>query len=97
MHPHAVVIVGYGTENDVDYWLVKNSWGKLWGNKGNIKIKRGVHMCGIGRHQVVVSCQKATPQGNLILYFSLYINYINYLIPYCFLLFGSDLSLISLI
>ena len=65
VHPHAVVIVGYGSENGVDYWLVKNSWGKWWGNQGLVKIQRGVSMCDIGRHQVVVSCQAATPQGNL--------------------------------
>lgn len=23
---HAVIIVGYGTENDTDYWLIRNSW-----------------------------------------------------------------------
>ncbi|CAF3796512.1 unnamed protein product [Rotaria sordida] len=35
---HAITIVGYGTENGKDYWLVRNSWGSNWGLNGYFKI-----------------------------------------------------------
>ena len=38
---HAVTIVGYGNENGMDYWLIKNSWGQTWGENGYMKILRG--------------------------------------------------------
>ncbi|KAJ0795435.1 putative zingipain [Helianthus annuus] len=39
---HDVVVVGYGTEAGKNYWLVRNSWGAEWGEKGYVKIERNV-------------------------------------------------------
>ncbi|KAI3495352.1 hypothetical protein L1887_37675 [Cichorium endivia] len=49
---HAITAVGYGTTTDgTKYWLMKNSWGVSWGEKGYIRIKRDVlakeGLCGI--------------------------------------------------
>jgi cathepsin B len=44
---HAIKIIGYGTENGADYWLVQNSWTTTWGDGGYFKIARGVDECGI--------------------------------------------------
>ena len=46
---HAVTMVGYGHDDsqDKDYWIVKNSWGKNWGEDGYFRIRRGNGTCGI--------------------------------------------------
>lgn len=47
MGGHAVKIIGWGTENGTDYWLIANSWNTEWGLNGFFKIRRGTNECGI--------------------------------------------------
>lgn len=41
-HSHSVLAVGYAS----DYWKIKNSWGKSWGEHGFVRVKRGGSNCG---------------------------------------------------
>ncbi|XP_069801219.1 dipeptidyl peptidase 1 isoform X1 [Dendropsophus ebraccatus] len=46
---HAVLLVGYGMDSTSGekYWIVKNSWGESWGEKGYFRIRRGFNECAI--------------------------------------------------
>lgn len=46
---HEVLVVGYGVESGVQYYLVQNTWGASWGDHGYIKIAAvdGPGICGI--------------------------------------------------
>ncbi|CUG86070.1 cysteine peptidase, putative [Bodo saltans] len=44
---HAVNLVGYGTQDGSDYWIVRNSWAPSWGESGFIRLaKNAVPECG---------------------------------------------------
>jgi cathepsin C len=48
---HSMTLVGWGEEeykgHMVKYWLLQNSWGASWGDKGYIKFHRGDDLFGI--------------------------------------------------
>merc|ERR1711972_1213379 len=50
---HAVVLVGYGrSDAEGQWWSIRNSWGKEWGEKGHIRVLRHEEdqaYCGIDR------------------------------------------------
>lgn len=43
---HCVQAIGY--DNSDKYWLVRNSWGTSWGEKGLIRLEQGKNICKIG-------------------------------------------------
>jgi C1A family cysteine protease len=44
---HAIVIVGYDFTGPTPYWIVRNSWGTSWGEKGYFRIVKGTNACGL--------------------------------------------------
>ena len=51
---HAVGLIGYGEENNIKYWLIRNSWGENWGEKGYMKMIRNKNnQCGVATDCVI--------------------------------------------
>lgn len=46
---HSVLCIGWGFDeaSKKKYWLVRNSWGKNWGDHGDFKMRRGIDFRGI--------------------------------------------------
>jgi len=44
---HAVNVVGWGSNGSTNYWIVRNSWGKNWGESGYCRFAMGKNACGI--------------------------------------------------
>jgi len=38
---HSTLVVGWGEENGMKYWKVRNSYGGSWGQNGCFKVRRG--------------------------------------------------------
>ncbi|GLT66790.1 hypothetical protein SLA2020_391390 [Shorea laevis] len=61
---HGVLLVGYGKKGfsilrlgNQPYWIVKNSWGKRWGENGYYRLCRGHGMCGMNTMVSAVAVQ----------------------------------------
>lgn len=54
---HSVEIVGWGKQDDVEYWIVRNSWGREWGYDGFMYMKAGFNNLGIES-----DCSYANPE-----------------------------------
>lgn len=53
---HSVLLVGYGVlkikKKQQRYWILQNSWGETFGEKGYFRLYRGTNMCGITKYPV---------------------------------------------
>lgn len=47
----------YGTENGQDFWIVKNTWSRNWGEDGYLRIARQPDDCGISTQPIYLELE----------------------------------------
>jgi len=62
MLDHGVTIVGYNEESGQQYWIIRNSWGPGWGEKGYYWIVRGTGACGLDQMVTTATETGKTPK-----------------------------------
>jgi cathepsin L len=52
---HGMTVVGYGREWHSEFWIVRNSWGESWGERGYMRLRRNFgNLCGIATMALAV-------------------------------------------
>ena len=60
---HGVLLVGYGVSGNTQYWIVKNSWGSGWGEKGFFRLIAGKGACGVNTYVITAEVEEAKSEN----------------------------------
>ena len=63
---HGVAIVGYGADSGKDYWIIRNSWGKSWGENGYMRLVRGENACGVANSPIYPIVEKSLQENQCL-------------------------------